>query len=95
MKAKKVDANQKEIVAELRNSGWAVALMHKVGEGFPDLVVSRKEWGTYLVEVKVPGGKPNARQMKFYQDWESNGGEDILVVTSADDFFEAVGYRFT
>lgn len=66
--------------------------MHKVGEGFPDLVVSRKGWGSFLVEVKVPGEKPNARQMKFYQDWDNAGGEEILVVESAQMFLELVGY---
>jgi Holliday junction resolvase len=93
VRIKKVDANQKEIVAALRNAGWAVALMHRAGEGFPDLVVSRKDWGTFLVEVKVPGEKPNARQLKFYQDWDRAGGEDPLVITSAEMFFEAVGFN--
>lgn len=77
----------------LRKAGWAVKLMHTVGEGFPDLVVSRKDWGTFLVEVKVPGEKPNARQLKFYQDWDRAGGEDPIVVTSAEMFFEAVGFN--
>lgn len=93
MRAKRVDTNQAEVVSNLRNAGWAVALMHKVGEGFPDLVVSRRGWGTFLVEVKVPKKKPNPRQLRFYQDWDAAGGEDILVVDSADKFFEVVGFK--
>jgi len=93
MRAKRVDSNQKKIVAELRWHGWAVALMHRAGEGFPDLVVSRSGWGTYLVEVKVPGKKPNARQELFYQKWLEDGGEDIHVITSALECLMVVGFQ--
>lgn len=93
MRAKKVDSNQKQIVSELRAEGFAVALMHRAGEGFPDLVVSRKGWGTFLVEVKAPKQKPNERQIQFYRDWEAAGGDEIYVIQTSEELLLAIGYR--
>ena len=50
MRASKVDENQHEIVSFFRKIGCSVALMHAVGEGFPDLVVG-KQGVNLLVEL--------------------------------------------
>jgi hypothetical protein len=38
MRAKKVDVNQAEIVAEFRRLGWEVIDTHELGKGFPDII---------------------------------------------------------
>lgn len=70
-----------------------MALMHRAGEGFPDLVVSRKGWGTFLVEVKAPKQKPNERQIQFYRDWEEAGGDEIYVIQTSEEFLISIGYK--
>jgi Holliday junction resolvase len=87
VKVKRVDKNQAEIVENLRANGFAVALMHTAGEGFPDLVVSKKGLGTFLVEVKHGKGKLNDRQIKFHNNWIDSGGEDIIVIYNAEQFY--------
>lgn len=64
----RVDANQAEIVAALREIGASVLLLHTVGGGCPDLMVG---YGgvNYLLEVKTPTGKPNATQVEFLSVW--------------------------
>ena len=55
-RAKRVDANQGEIVDALRAVGAKVQPLHMVGEGVPDLLV-RYRGDLHLVEVK-DGRKP-------------------------------------
>src|SRR3990167_6682340 len=63
MSAKRVDANQKDIVAALRKIGCSVFDTHEVGHGFPDIAVgfcraSRRR--TVLMEIK-DGNLPPSR----------------------------------
>lgn len=82
MRAKKIDANQNEIVEVLRKAGLSVAITSMVGNGFPDLVVSGaawhertgKYWKTILVEIKDGDKPPSARKLtpdekKFHDMW--------------------------
>ena len=48
---KRVDANQAEIVADLRKVGASVLLLHEVGHGCPDLLVGFRGVN-YLIEIK-------------------------------------------
>ena len=53
--AKKVDANQPEIVQALRAIGYTVTLTHRLGAGFPDILVTRGDsLIALLVEIKTP-----------------------------------------
>ena len=52
----KVDNNQRAMVSELRAMGFAVFPTHRVGQGFPDLCISRGGI-TMLCEVKQGRGK--------------------------------------
>ena len=67
----KIDKNQPEIVATLREEGLRVAVTSRAGFGIPDLIVmwpgnpSSMRW----VEVKSPGGSLTEREAKFYDDW--------------------------
>ena len=57
---KRVDANQADIVAALRRSGWYVHDTSRIGGGFPDLVCARAG-RIILVEVK-DGDTPLSQQ---------------------------------
>ena len=65
------DANQKDVVAELRRrSRLSVADCADVGDGFPDLVVGYNR-SNYLFELKDPEKPPSEQQltpaqMKFF-----------------------------
>ena len=85
-RASKVDANQAEIVAAFRRLGASVALLHRVGEGVPDLLVGCRGVDR-LVEVKDGTLPPSARQLNpsqvaWHRDWR---GCKPFVVTSVDD----------
>ena len=56
----RVDANQKEIVAELRKLGASAVAIHEIGRGCPDLLVGTLGIN-YLLEVK-DGTKPPSRR---------------------------------
>ena len=71
--AKKVDANQNQIVKCLRKMGCKVHITSQVGYGFPDLVVGIAD-KVFLVEIK-DGSKPpsqrhlTASERDFADDW--------------------------
>jgi hypothetical protein len=74
MRARKIDANQNEVVAALRRiPGCSVAITSMVGQGFPDLVVGYKG-RNYLIELKDGSKPPSARKLtpdeeRFHQKW--------------------------
>lgn len=85
--ARKVDANQAEIVAALRSLGASVISLHDAGSGIPDLLVGFRGV-TRLVEVKNPDtkGKLNERQIHWHSLWR---GDPVVVVYSVDDVLAA------
>lgn len=85
MRARKVDSNQEKIVAGLRKCGFTVAVTSGVGEGFPDLVVSRSD-KTRLVEIKDPAKPPSKRaltpdQIEFHRKWN----DKIIIALTLED----------
>jgi Holliday junction resolvase len=90
------DANQKVIVAALRNAGCMVIPCHAVGKGFPDLVVGH-QGDTFLIEVKDPS-QPKHRheltpaQKLFHAAWH---GKPIAKVFTAEEALEAIGIGVT
>ena len=53
--AAKVDGNQASIVSEGRAGGYTVTLTHRLGGGFPDILVTRAgSLIALLVEIKTP-----------------------------------------
>ena len=74
--ARRVDANQAEIVEALIAAGCSVMDASQMGGGFPDLMVG-KNGKTYLIEVKNPEykSKLNAKQQEFFDAW--HGQADI------------------
>jgi hypothetical protein len=87
--AAKTDGNHGQIVKALRDfPGIAVLSLAALGKGCPDLLVAFRGV-TCLLEVKQPGKKPNAGQIKFIADWPglvyvvSSGDEAVRVVVEA------------
>lgn len=52
---KRVDANQRSIVADLRAIGATVEDLHEVGDGCPDIAVGFRGQN-YLFEIKTESG---------------------------------------
>lgn len=65
MRAKKIDANQTQIVNNLRQIGVSVFITSMVGKGFPDLVLGYKG-KNYLIELK--DGEKFKSQKKLTDD---------------------------
>ena len=93
----KVDANQPEIVSELRAAGFLVIDAHS---SLPfDLVVigfGSPPWQDVtrvcLVEVKSPGGRLTAREAKFRDELQASGRDGVyLIATSAADVLRWFG----
>lgn len=88
MRIRRVDRNQPEIVAALRKCGFTVNHTHMVGNGFPDLCISRNGY-THLIEIKDGALPPHLRRLTplesefFTKDQGSNHK-----VESIDDVFD-------
>ena len=79
-RAPRVDRNQAAIIGYLRMHGVDVASLAGMGSGIPDLVCAYHGY-TWLVEVKMPGGKLTADQVRFHDTW---CGEICIVESEAD-----------
>ena len=72
MRAYRVDKNQREIVEGLRNEGYSVQHLHKVGEGCPDIIVGHNHKGVkynFLIEIKEGDGKLTPQQVIWHSCW--------------------------
>ena len=74
MRARRVDANHGEVINAFRKLGFAVADTSRLGGGFPDAVISRKN-KTALVEIKDGKKVPSARlltkpERDFMDGWK-------------------------
>jgi hypothetical protein len=81
MRAKKIDANQVDIVKALRQYGCSVTHLHEVGRGCPDLLIGI-HGRTGLLELKDGTKPPSARtrtldQKEWVATWK--GGPHALV----------------
>jgi len=86
MPAKRVDSNQAEIVAKLRDAGVTVQHLHTVGFGCPDIAAGYAGT-TYLLEIKSPGGKLT----KFEQIWHAGWRGQVAVIHSAEEALKIMG----
>lgn len=95
MKARKIDANQRRVVKELRQMGCSVAILSAVGDGCPDILVGYR--GTnVLMELKDGDKSPSRRQLtpdqkEFHDTWHG----PLYVVESpaqAVDIMSRVGH---
>ena len=94
-KKARVDANQKEIVSQLRKIGISVLHTHQLGSGAPDLVLGHNGLN-YLIELKDSAKSKSQQRLtedeeKFMQSWRGNYSvcntlEQILnVINYVDD----------
>lgn len=91
MRAAKVDTNQADIVKALRKAGATVQLLHRVGEGCPDLAVGYKGQ-TYLIEVKDGAKSPSKRGLNPIQvEWHDQWRGHVAVAESIDDALRIIG----
>lgn len=89
MRAYRVDANQREIVAALREEGFAVQHLHKVGEGCPDLIVGHSYGGrryNVLLELKKGDGKLTPQQVIWHHGWRGQ----VAIVKTKEEAIKAV-----
>jgi hypothetical protein len=91
-RAKKVDANQSEIVAEFRRLGWTVKDMHDFGRGMCDLMITKytpyesiMDSRVYLVEIKSEMGRWTKPEMEFVLHFP------VTTVRSIEDVKELFG----
>jgi hypothetical protein len=88
--ARKVDANQAEIVAALRKAGYLVKDLRKAGDGAPDLLVTKpnRPCLVMLMEVKMPKkGRLTERQTQW-----KNDGWPVFVVESIEHALQTVQF---
>lgn len=82
-RANRRDSTHSVIVEDLRRVGFTVADTSRVGDDFPDLVVS-STGRNVLVEVKASDGKLTEGQSDFARAWRG----PVIVARSAEDVIE-------
>ena len=86
-KARRVDANQSEIVEALRAVGASVFLLHAVGCGCPDLLVGFRGVN-YLMEIKQGRyAKLTPAEHRFFDSWHGYAS----IVRTVDEAYEEIG----
>ena len=90
-RARKIDANQPEIVAALRAAGASVLFLHTVGNGCPDILAGYRGQNV-LIEIK-DHRKPRSRRVltpdeaEFHRTWSGQVG----VAETVDDALMMIG----
>jgi hypothetical protein len=83
---KKSDANQPQIVADLRAVGVSVQDLHAVGKGCPDILCGYRG-KNYLLEIKGRSGKLTEDQNTWHIKWAGR----VDVVRTTEEAYRAVG----
>lgn len=83
----KSDKNAGEIVSALRAAGAVVRFIKGDFDiaGIPDVLVGHGGT-TWLLELKVKGGRLSDAQKKFHAEWIGRGGPLAVVHTIAEAF---------
>jgi hypothetical protein len=98
MRAKKVDENQDEIVAEFRRLGWEVIDTHELGKGFPDVIAIQRikehgmdsigrTWDRRFIEIKNGNAPYSPAEVEFMARYPGL----VTTVRSIDDVKELFG----
>ena len=91
MRAASVDANQKVIVAALRDVGASVQHIHGVGGGCPDIIVGFRGVN-YLIEIKDGDKPPSARKLTDAEnEWHLFWHGSVHVANDIDEALEVIG----
>jgi hypothetical protein len=92
MRAKKVDVNQAEIVAEFRRLGWEVIDTHELGKGFPDIIAVKHDsfwdyWSIRFIEIKNGNAPYSPAEVEFMERYPGL----VTTVRSIEDVKELFG----
>ena len=90
MRARRIDANQNEVVDALRRLGASVWVTSSLGNGFPDIVVGSRGRNFFL-ELKDGTRPPSEQKLtdaerEFFQTWRGH----VVVVRSVEEAIAAV-----
>jgi len=86
-RARRVDNNQAEIVALLRDvPGVTVQHLHTVGNGCPDIAVGFRGF-TYFFEIKSENGTLTEDEQRWHEEWTGQVG----IIYSAEDALRMMG----
>lgn len=85
-RAAKVDANQTEIVNQLRQVGATVQSIAAIGKGAPDLLVGF-QGRNVLMELKVDKGKLTPDETNWHEEWRGQ----VAIIRNADEALAAIG----
>jgi len=86
---RRTDANQKDIMDDLRACGCTVASLSNVGKGVPDLLVG-VSGKNYLLEIKNPKGRGTAKTPD-QKDWHEEWRGSVFTVTTTEEALKAMG----
>lgn len=90
-RAAKVDRNQSEIVAALRNIGATVQPIHTIGKGCPDLLVGFGD-RNYLLEVKDGRKAPSKQRLTPDEElWVQGWRGQVAIVRSVSEALAEIG----
>jgi hypothetical protein len=84
--ARRVDANQAEIVDVLRQLGASVLILSRVGQGCADLAVGLRG-ETFFLEVKTDKGKLTPAEKEFMDSWRGH----YAIVRTPEEALKAIG----
>ena len=91
--ARRVDKNQKRIIAALRAAGASVTCTYMVGNGFVDIVVGVNGIN-YLLEIKDGTKPPSKRKLTpCEQAWHRHWRGQVAVVCDEQEALAACGLR--
>jgi len=83
-RASKIDTNQPQIVDALRKMGCSVQLLHKQGQGCPDLLIGHKG-RNLLAEVKDGALSPSRRTLTEDQiEWHEAWRGQVAIIENVD-----------
>lgn len=90
MRAKRIDANQNEIVKAFRSLGCSVFVTSALGHGFPDIAVGLRG-RNYFFEIKdgkkcASSQKLTEDEVKFMQNWKGH----YEIIRCVDDVIKTV-----
>lgn len=93
-RAARTDANHAEIIAAFRAIGFVVSDTSRLGNGFPDAIISRS-MKTAVVEIKDGNKPPSARKLTADEQRFKDAWAGVhLIVESLDDV-ERIGREWT
>jgi len=83
---KRVDLDQKQVIAQLERMGFSVLNLSAVGSGCPDLLVG-KNGQNFLLEIKSKKGTLTPAQVDFHKNWQ--GHCEVVKLESLGEFLNA------